>query len=160
MKYLTIFVFFQILFLVSCEKRELSNSCGSIDALAEKVLEAVAAEDAQVLDGLRINQDEFKQYLWPEFPASKNNVPYDFAWDNLNGKTVKGLRRALSDYGKQKFELESVSFKEGIEEYPTFKIHTKAVLHVKDRVGNEKELEFCGSIIERNGEFKLLSYRD
>ncbi|MBX7152862.1 hypothetical protein K1X84_14630 [bacterium] len=138
----------------------MSNSCNSIDALAEKVLKAIESNDAQTLDGLRINQEEFKKYLWPEFPASKNDVPYDFAWDNLNGKTIKGLRRALSDYGTQTFELESVSFKEGIEEYPTFKIHTKTVLHVKDKVGNEKKLEFCGSIVERNGEYKLLSYRD
>lgn len=160
MKHLTILLFFQILFLISCQTHELSNSCNSIDALAEKVLKAIESNDAQTLDGLRINQEEFKKYLWPEFPASKNDVPYDFAWDNLNGKTIKGLRRALSDYGTQTFELESVSFKEGIEEYPTFKIHTKTVLHVKDKVGNEKKLEFCGSIVERNGEYKLLSYRD
>lgn len=160
MKNLTYLLFFVILFITSCQKRDLANSSGSIDDLAKKVLLAVESNDIKRLDALRINRDEFKRYLWPEFPASKNNVPFDFAWDNLNGKTIKGMARALTDMGGREFRLIDVTFEEDTEKYTTFTIYTSAVLQVVDKDGNKKQLKFCGSIIERNGEYKFLSYRD
>lgn len=153
-------MFILISVLASCQKRELANSCNSVDDLGREVLEAIKSKDIKKLDALRINRDEFKKYLWPEFPASKNNVPFDFAWDNLNGKTIKGMTRAITDFGGQDFELIYVTFEEKDEFYANFTIHTSALLNVAERSGHEKRLKFCGSIVERNGEFKLLSYRD
>lgn len=151
---------FVILILSSCQKRDLANSGDSIDDLAQRVLTAIESNDITKLDALRINRDEFKNYLWPEFPASKKNFPFDFAWDNLNGKTIKGMTRALTDIGGQEYRLVDVAFEENSERYTTFTIYTSAVLNVTDKDGNIKALKFCGSIIERNGEYKFLSYRD
>lgn len=151
---------FVMLILSSCQKRDLAHSGDSIDDLAKKVLMAIESNDIKELDALRINHDEFKNYLWPEFPAGKKNFPFDFAWDNLNGKTIKGMTRALTDIGGQEYRLVDVAFEENSERYATFTIYTSAVLNVTDKDGNVKALKFCGSIIERKGEYKFLSYRD
>lgn len=151
---------FVMLILSSCQKRDLAHSGDSIDDLAKKVLMAIESNDIKELDALRINHDEFKNYLWPEFPAGKKNFPFDFAWDNLNGKTIKGMTRALTDIGGQEYRLVDVAFEENSERYATFTIYTSAVLNVTDKDGNIKALKFCGSIIERKGEYKFLSYRD
>ncbi|KAB2878134.1 hypothetical protein F9K33_14240 [bacterium] len=160
MKNLTYLLFLVMLIVSSCHKRELANSGDSIDDLAKRALEAIASNDIKNLDALRINRDEFKKYLWPEFPASKNHVPFDFAWDNLNGKTIKGMSRALSDIGGQEFNLVNVTFEENDDPYSSFVIHTRTVLQVTDPDGKQKQIKFFGSIVERNGEFKFLSYRD
>lgn len=160
MKYLTYLLFFSILVISSCHKRELANSSDSIDDLGKRALAAIESNDIKELNKLRIQRDEFKNYLWPEFPASKNKVPFDFAWDNLNGKTIKGMSRAISDFGGQEFKLVNVTFEKDDESYPSFVIHTHAVLHVTNHEGKERQLRFCGSMVERNGEFKFLSFRD
>lgn len=160
MKHLTFLAFLIIIAVTGCRHRELSHSCDSVEALGEKVLSAVESNDLKKLNELRINRDEFKKFLWPEFPASKNNVPFDFAWDNLNGKTIKGMTRALTDIGGQKFTLKEITFEKEDETYPGFVIHTSAVLHVTDENGHAKKLKFCGSVVERKGEFKFLSFRD
>lgn len=160
MKNLILLQLFVIFILSSCQKRDLAHSGDSIDDLAQRVLTAIESKDIATLDALRINRDEFKKYLWPEFPASTNNTPFDFAWDNLNGKTTKGMTRAIADIGGQEFRLVGVTFEKETEKYPTFTLYTSAVLDVTDLNGNKKQLKFCGSIVERNGEYKFLSYRD
>ena len=160
MKNLIFLSFFVISILASCQKRDLAHSGDSIDDLAKRVLTAIESNDIKKLDVLRINRDEFKNYLWPEFPASKSNVPFDFAWDNLNGKTIKGMTRAVTDFGGQAFTLLDVSFEKGDENYGTFRIYPSALLHVVGSDGKERTLTFCGSVVEKDGEFKLLSYRD
>lgn len=150
------------LLIGSCGQRELKFSESSIQNLAEEVLEAVESNDPEALLRLRINEREFKKYLWPEFPASdpKMNVPFSFAWENLNQKSEKGARRALSQYGGNRYDFESIYFQEKTETYPSFKLYSKSVLIVKDSEGSLHELQFCGSIVEKNGEYKFLSYRD
>jgi hypothetical protein len=160
MKNLMLLPLFVILILSSCQKRDLAHSGDSIDDLAQRVLTAIESKDIATLDALRINRDEFKKYLWPEFPASTNHTPFDFAWDNLNGKTIKGMTRVIADIGGQEFRLVGVTFEKETEKYSTFTIYTSAVLDVTDPNGNKKQLKFCGSIVERNGEYKFLSYRD
>jgi hypothetical protein len=148
--------------LASCGKRELKFSESSIQNLAEEVLEAVESNDPDALLKLRINEREFKKYLWPEFPASdpKMNVPFSFAWGNLDQKSEKGARRALSQYGGNAYRFETIYFQEKTEEYSGFKLYSQSVIVAKDNDGNLHELQFCGSIVERNGEYKFLSYRD
>ncbi len=143
-----------------CQKRELTHSASSIDELAGWALDAIENKDVDRLHEIRINRNEFEKYLWPEFPASHNNVPFNFAWDNLAGKSGKGARRAVAALGGQAFYLQHVYFLDSLDTYPSFVIHTKSVLVVKDKNGETKELQFCGSIVERKGEFKFLSYRD
>jgi hypothetical protein len=160
MKNLILTLLFFLITLPSCRQREMQNSSDSIESLARKVLRAVDQNDLNQLDQLRINRNEFEKYLWKEFPASRQDVPINFAWDNLNGKTIKGMTRAISDFGGQSFTLLDVDFENSVDRYASFKIYPSAVLHVVDRDGKERLLNFCGSVVERNGEFKFLSYRD
>ncbi len=148
--------------LVSCEKKDLKHSEDSIEDLAEEVLKAVASNDPEALLKLRVSEKEFRKFLWPEFPASqpKMNVPFGFAWDNLNQKSEKAARRALSKYGGGKYRFESIYFQEKTETYDSFKLYSQSVLLVRDPEGAVQEFDFCGSIVERNGEYKFLSYRD
>jgi len=146
--------------ILSCSSGELSSSGSSAEEVAKMVLAAVRNNDAKTLDELRISRGEFKKIMWPELPARKHNMPFDFAWGNLEKKCYKGIKKQLAQFGGQEFDFERVYFKGGEEDYPSFKIHSNSVLVVKDREGRLRELEILGSIVERNGEFKLLSYDD
>lgn len=148
--------------LTSCGKRELKFSESSIQGLVEEVLKGVEHNDPEALLKLRINEREFRKYLWPEFPASdpKMNVPLSFAWGNLDQKSEKGARRALSQYGGNAYRFETIYFQEKTQEYSGFKLYSRSVIVARDGNGNLQELQFCGSIVERNGEYKFLSYRD
>lgn len=146
--------------LGACQKHELKSSQDSIDKVAKEVLSALQDNDLQTLQELRITEKEFKKIMWPELPARKNNVPYGFAWNNLNAQADEALAKILHNYGGLEFDYQSVYFKDSVETYPGFKVHPNSVLVVKDRVGNVREIRVFGSILERNGEFKVIGYVD
>ncbi|MCS6988325.1 MAG: hypothetical protein NZM06_02295 [Chloroherpetonaceae bacterium] len=145
----------------SVKARKFQDGYDSINSLIFAVLDALEKKDTTRLVRAMISQKEFSNWLWWEFPASiPENAPLDFAWDNLARKADRGLRWLLSDYGGQKLRYVSHRFEEGEDKYQTFKVHSKTRVVVKDSLGNEHTLTQIGSVVEMNGSFKLMSYRD
>jgi hypothetical protein len=146
----------------SVKSRMLSNSFKLQQELFDKLLEALERKDTAALIGMMISEKEFKEWLWWEFPASRPeaNIPIDFAWENHIRNSAKGLRMALRDYGGKKLYYASHRFEEGEDKYQSFIIHTKTRVTVVDSMGKEEELKVFGSVVEMNGRYKLLSYRD
>lgn len=146
----------------SVKSRVLSNSFKLQQELFDHLLEALEKKDTAALVGMMISEKEFKEWLWWEFPASRpeTNIPVDFAWENHARNSSKGLRKALRDYGGKKFFYVSHRFEEGEDKYQSFIIHTKTRVTVADTSGKELELKVFGSVVEMNGRYKLLSYRD
>ncbi len=146
----------------SVKQRRFAFAANTPEELCDMLLAALAKSDTATLVKLMVNEYEFKNWLWHEFPASQPimNVPIDFAWQNLLQNSDKGLRLALGKYAGQKLYYVSHKFLEGQDRYQTFTVHTKTRVTAADSLGRKYEMKVFGSFVEMNGRFKLMSYRD
>jgi hypothetical protein len=140
--------------------RELRYACASPEELVIKILAAVEADDMQGLTDLRVTEREHNQLLWPEFPARNNNVQMDFAWDMLNTRSYTSQGRAIGTWRQEGLTFAGVRFDRGVERYQTFVLHRGTVVSARTADGQDVELRFIGSILELDGQFKALSYKD
>jgi hypothetical protein len=141
-------------------KRHLRYGCRSVDELMTKLLAALEAKDLPGMENLRVTRQEHTDLLWPEFDAKNHNVDPDFAWDMLNRRSHVGAGRAIGDYGGQELALLGVEFTRDLERYPSFVLHRGTILHARTQTGEMLDLRFLGSVVELDGQFKLLSYKD
>ncbi len=131
----------------------------SPEALARRFLDALAKRDLDGIRELRITGTEFCQYVWPELPSSRvPNIKCDWVWDQATLKSEGGLYKLLPRHAGKRYELVSVRFLKGIDRHQSYKVLKEAQLVVKDERGVEQELRLFGSMLERNGQFKLFSF--
>lgn len=138
----------------------LHHTFPSPEALGRAVLTALATGDVDTLRALPLDELEFRNAVWPDLPASRpeRNVPFDYAWGDLNQKSGNALRRLVARYDGRRYRLAGVGFAGETTEYRTYKVHRETVLDLLDEEGEEVRLALFGSILEREGEFKLFSY--
>lgn len=137
----------------------LVNSHGSAAALAVAVLDAVANGDRPRLDGLALNEDEFRDHVWPDLPAARpeRNLPFSYVWGDLHQKSQIALSSTLKRYTGQRFNLQRVTFADETP-YLSFRVHRDATIHARDAAGAEVSLRLCGSMIDKSGAWKVFSY--
>jgi len=143
--------------------RILVNGQASFDDVALVALRALHENDSTALLGLLVTREEYLELLFPEFEAAKrrSNKPPELHWQLLRGRSLVGIRRAIRDWGGRDFELLEARATGGIEPHDTYRFHKTIELDVRDRAtGTPATLGFTGSILELDGQFKLLSYRD
>jgi hypothetical protein len=139
--------------------RPLSFASASPEDLARNVIAAIAADDRRALGAARITEDEFRNYVWPELPASRvPNVTVEFAWSQASLNNHAGFERVLQNHKGRIYEFVSIRFLGGVTSYKTFKVHNKALLTVRDETGTIREARIFGSMLELDGQYKLFSY--
>lgn len=138
----------------------LKNARESPDALARAVLEAIAHHDNEALRSLTLDEQEFREQVWPELPASRpeRNLPFGYVWTDLRTKSEASLASTLAEHRGRSYKLEKVTFTGGQTQYHTFVVRRDATLEVRDRDGARQELRLFGSVIEKDGSFKVFSY--
>ena len=129
-------------------------------ALGHAVLAALADEDADYLASLALSELEFRTVVWPELPSSRpeRGLPFEYVWGDLHQKSTNGLRRLVARHGGRRYTLRAAAFRGETTPYETYRVHREAVLDLLDEEGTELTLPLFGSILERDGEFKLFSY--
>lgn len=142
------------------ETIRLSATFESAEAVARAVVEGLRSGDLAALKGLALTEAEFKDLVWPKLPAARpeRNLPMDYVWGDLSAKSDANLRARLGGWQDRGFVLVSLSFKGGVEDYGTFKVHRESVLILKDREGREQTGRLFGSILEHEGRFKVFSF--
>ena len=149
-------------FLCACaEKNHLSNACTSVEEIGRKVLEAVAQNDLERLEAMVITEEEYRKFIWPQSPVSKIEKwqeHYDFVWNQQDSRSRHSLRSMLSRYGGKTYQLVSVRFDDETTNHNTYKAHRDARLIVIKSDGTEVELNLFGSIVEMNGQYKIMSF--
>jgi hypothetical protein len=139
----------------------ISSTFDSPEDLARTVLEAFAKEDVEKLKSLPLSKEEFQHHVWPKLPASRpeRNLPFEYGWGDLHKKSMSSIASNFSRYKGRNFELISMRFKGGETDYGSFVVHREAVMRVRDVVsGEELDLALFGSVMERQGRYKLFSY--
>jgi hypothetical protein len=138
----------------------LPGSAVSAPALAQTVLAALERRDVTSMRAAALNEQEFRDEVWPELPAARpeRNLPFSYVWGELRQKSEAGLAQTLASQGGQHYELIAVRFLDDTTQYKTYLVHRNAELTVKDAAGAQTQLRVFGSVLEKNGRFKVFSY--
>jgi len=160
--YILLTVLFAYSSLVGCEKRVWENSLDSPDQLGLAVVDALNREDIEQLNRLRVQREEYLDWIWPAFPASRppNNFPGDFAWSNLNKKCNIGMKKWIAHFGGVNLKFVAIRFDRPKETYQGFQLLRGTVLTLQNVAGEKRELKILGSVVVKNDRYKLLSYED
>jgi hypothetical protein len=124
------------------------------------VLAATERRDAGTLRALALSEQEFREHVWPELPASRpeRNLPFSYVWGDLHQKSEASLNETLARVGGQKLALSAVTFSGETTRYGGFVVHRETVLRVRDGDGRVREMRLFGSAFEKDGAWKVFSY--
>lgn len=138
----------------------LANTFESVDALAHAVLAAVAVGDRARLIDLSLSEEEFRDHVWPELPASRpeRNVPFEYAWGQLKQNSDGHLQQTLARYRGQQLRLVRVGFRGEATTYATFEVRRETEVVATDQNGRDLILRLFGSVILKDGRYKVFSY--
>jgi hypothetical protein len=138
----------------------LANTAETPSALAGAVLDALQHRDVNRLHALSLDEREFREHVWPDLPAARpdRNLPISYVWGDLRQKSESSLGRVVAAKGGQPLELVSLRFAGGTTAYKSYAVHRQAVMVVKDGTGAQTEFRAFGSVLEKDGQFKVFSY--
>ncbi len=152
--------------LVGCEKSNrrgwVTQPLHSPDQLGIAVVDALNRENIEHLNRLRVQREEFLDWVWPAFPASRppSNFPGDFAWSNMNNKCNIGMKKWINHYGGHNLKFVDIRFEQPQKIYDGFQLLRGTVLTLQNTAGEKRELKILGSVVVKNNQYKLLSYKD
>jgi len=141
---------------------KLVNSAPSVDALAARVLDALAKKDAGALRRLRVTETEYRTFIIPgsvkpgESPQILDDEASQYAWSMLNTNSEYAVRNMISKYGGQKYRLKGTEFAKGQKEYAWYQAYKVVVLTLEDEKGMESAITL-GSVADVDGQFKFIS---
>ena len=137
----------------------LANTRNSPEALATSVLDAIARGDRAALEALALDEQEFRYHVWPDLPAARpeRNLPFSYVWGDLHQKSEGALTGMLQSHGGRKYTIRAVTFA-GDTAYRSYSVRREATFHVRDASGAEMDLRVSGSMIEKDGAWKVFSY--
>jgi hypothetical protein len=137
----------------------LAHTHESAAALASAVLDAYARKDGGTLTALALNEQEFRDQVWPELPAARpeRNLPFSYVWGDLRQKSSLSLEKTLAEHGGRRYELIDVGF-EGETRYSSYLVHRRTTIRARGDGGQPIELRVLGSMIEQDGAWKVFSY--
>jgi hypothetical protein len=138
----------------------LENTFESPEAVTRAVLAALESKDYETLRSYAVSEEEFRLIVWPELPSSRpeRNLPRHYVWTELNQKSTNRLRALVASRGGQHYELRQVGFKGETTRYETFRVHRDSIMVIQSEQGRVATVQFFGSMIERDGRYKLFSY--
>lgn len=141
---------------------ELSNGQDSPEELAISVLECIASTDLERLRALGITEDEFESLCWPEFPESRPITGWQGheAWLFFMRRNLAGSNRGLDDFAGQALVLDQIVYRTGRADFSNFDLYLDLEIHARTVDGEPVVLDFVRSFIERNGRWKIYSFKD
>lgn len=136
----------------------LDSVATSRQALVDAWADAIERRDTARLVALHLTRAEFAYLYFPESPyaAPPTRTPPDFLWFQIKASSEKGLNRAVRRLGGTPLELEALAC-------PAPRPHGRSLLHegctVRRRTARGAvEQRLFGTIVERDGRFKFVSY--
>jgi hypothetical protein len=129
----------------------------SRDALVRRFARALEQRDTADLRRMHLTRAEFAYLYYPTTPVSQ--PPYDLSpglyWFQLEGNSNRGITRTLAERGGRPLGYAGVECAPPVAEGEN-RIHARCVVR---RVGSPAGSEVLfGSILERDGRFKFISY--
>jgi hypothetical protein len=138
---------------------ELSGSAASAEALVLEFMTALEGRDAQTLSRLTITPAEFIDLYYPHtrFTARPYEMAPGLVWFQLENYGSKGINRALDRFGGRPLGFVGHACETETVEGPN-RLLSGCVVHVSNDVDGETTLSLFGTMIERDGVWKFVSY--
>jgi hypothetical protein len=150
------------LLLPACGRRvsPLTGGTPSAVLLARAVAAALERADLPALRALSLNEQEFRDHVWPDLPASRpeRNLPFSYVWGDLRQKSEASLSQILAETNGRHLEVLAVRQLRPTTQYRNYVVHRQTQLTVRDTGGNVEDVRLFGSILEKDGQFKVFSY--
>lgn len=141
-------------------KTPLSNTFDTPEALAQAVLSRLASGDVTGLKALALSEQEFRDHVWPELPASRpeRNVPFDYAWQQMKQRSDGALEGTLGRYGGRPLTFVRTRYTGETTTYQSFAVMRESEVVATDESGRELVLQLFGSAMLKDGRYKLFSF--
>lgn len=132
----------------------------SAERLAREFLRAISANDTATVQRLVLNRAEFAWLYYPHTRFTK--PPYemgpDLLWLQMNAASEKGIVRALRRYGGSAMRFEALSCPDSVTPEGPNRITMGCRLRFAASDSAARTLQLFGSLIERDGRWKFVSY--
>lgn len=138
----------------------LSNTFDSPEALAQAVLDGLAARDLARLRSLALSEAEFRDHVWPELPTSRpeRNVPFEYAWGQMKQRSDGSLQETFNRYSGKQLKFMRAGFTGETTTHQSFAVRRESEVIAADETGRELVLRLYGSVLIKDGKAKLFSY--
>ncbi len=143
------------------EPTGLSAGAASRDALVERFVTALAAHDTAAFRDMLVTREEFGWLYYPhtQFTSRPYEMAPELLWFQLQNGSSRGLGRLLDRMGGTRLDLvEHRCAPVPLVEGPN-RVWEGCLLRIVPPTGGEPaNLRLFGSILERDGSFKFVSY--
>ncbi len=140
----------------------LADASPSIDALLGRLLDALASNDVDALQRLRMTEAEYRTFVLPgsvepgQPPRAYEEGPSKWAWHNVDTNSHYAAAAMIKGYGGQRYTLKEVKYLKGHGTYAWYDAYRTVSLTLVDEKGQSGEL-VLGSIADIDGQFKFIS---
>ena len=144
------------------EKLRLDGAAGSLDELLRTIERGLAQSDTARLDDLMIDAREYREILFPAFPAAHPPINADFEtlWVLQYPDSYRGLRRLLERYGGRDIRVTAIRFDEPDQDFVNFVLHETSRLEITVDGEPRSGVRLFGSVVEVADRWKILTYPD
>lgn len=142
--------------------KELSGGGRSRQALVDSIVRALGRADTAALVRLQVTRGEFAFLLYPSSPllGPPYRQPPDVAWMLLRASGDKGLRRLLDRRGGRPLFAAGIVCPDTAVAEGENRYWRRCELLVVRAPGDTARERLFGAIVERRGQFKLLSFEN
>ena len=143
------------------EPAEFQGGAASREALARRFLSAVSAHDSGAFAALMISRAEFAWLVFPHhiYAAPPYELDPEIFWMQLTAGSAKGLGRSLERLGGRALALQALDCRRDTLQVRGGPVRVWSSCGIRYREGDRlRTARLFGSIVERGGRFKLLSY--
>jgi hypothetical protein len=132
----------------------------SIDALAERFVDAIARNDTAALRRMVLDRAEFAWLYYPSSHVSRPpyEAPPHLLWGQILAASNEGVSRALVRYGGRPLRFVAATCAQAPRVEDANRLHERCVLTLRDGDAPSFNARLFGSVIERDGRFKLISF--
>jgi hypothetical protein len=130
------------------------------DKLVRRFMRAVAKQDTAELRSMLLDAHEFGDLVYPESPYT--HAPYrqppGLVWNQIQNPSVSGLTRLVRRLGGQPLAYIGYKCAPRPDRQGRNLIWTGCIVRVIDRQGEVTRHRLFGSVIQRDNQFKFVSY--
>jgi hypothetical protein len=82
----------------------------------------------------------------------------EYAWKRLRQNSRGELATTMTEHRGHRYRLVAVHFRGETTRYATFTVHRETELVVRDEAGRTRSVKLFGSMLERDGRWKVFSF--
>lgn len=137
----------------------LSSASSSLEALVNRLTAALSTRDTAALNGMVLDRSEFAWLYYPgsAMSAPPYEAPPELLWGQINASSNAGIRKLLSIYGGSRVKVASLDCPPATADGDN-RLHERCNVRFEATGRRSMTGNLFGTIIERDGRFKFLSY--